>query len=911
MTRQPRTRQPVVPGELDLEPIRTLLQTALEVEHAVIPPYLTAWLSIRSGTNAAAAEVVRTVLLEEMLHLTLVANIMNAVGGQPRLTDAGFVPAYPHRLPHTSARFDVAIEKFSPAAIDTFLKIELPEKKQAPPQADRFATLGQFYNAVEQQLIAVCEAHGETRVFCGRRERQVTPAMYYGSGKLVEVFNLATACQALDEIVEQGEGCRGGIFDADPAIDGSEGREPAHYYRFMEIRRGRRYRKGDRPDAPSGAPLPVDFTAVYPMRANTRLGDYSPGSPIRGALQAFADTYGELLASLEDAFNGNPSRVAQAVHVMFTLKYQAQALLRTPSGRKDGETVGLTFEQTGSRSKRKLSAPKATAAAPADHTSTGAAADPYPDVDRAIVAHAHEFKKPGVLTVRPGYKTIDGRVTPQPAVVVTMRHKPDTAVSPIPPLVGGYPTDVRQASALKVKRVTDPKTFAKESGPHHGVVEHPYERDAQTGQPLAPMPRHPALQKKIKVPYTAPKGVSLGPVKGQMSIVCHASPDAGFMQLKSFLSNVKSQLTVGMYDFGSQPILEAFLKGLGKTQKVSFVLDRPFSENPSANQSDDQTHAAIAKALGKRLTFSWAAEAADQMVDGWVFPTAYHIKVAVRDHQTFWLSSGNWNPSNQPAIDPFDKSMTAAQREQMLRIVQRSDRDWHVIITHAGLAKTFEAYLLHDQQVASKLQAKVTPKPQTAPQQAQAAAEANWTPTFKPLTIEGNILVHPLLTPDPGDGNYVKAMLELIQSARKTLYIQTQYIELPSRPETVPGVKALIDAVQARIKAGLDVRIIVSEWETAAHADYLEVLQHDGFDISKMRIQTGVHNKGFLVDSKVVAVGSQNWSSEGVLQNRDATVIIHDARAAKYFEGIFLHDWTTLAKPATAPAVHAAPAHVG
>ena len=116
--------------------------------------------------------------------------------------------------------------------------------------------------------------------------------------------------------------------------------------------------------------------------------------------------------------------------------------------------------------------------------------------------------------------------------------------------------------------------------------------------------------------------------------------------------------------------------------------------------------------------------------------------------------------------------------------------------------------------------------------------------------------------------------------------------------------------MQAQIAKGLDVRVIVSQWETESdeHHDYLERLQHAGFDVSKVRIQTGVHNKGFIVDSRVVAVGSQNWSSEGVLKNRDATVIIYDARAAQYFEQIFLHDWERLAKPAHVAAAAAAAA---
>jgi hypothetical protein len=44
--------------------------------------------------------------------------------------------------------------------------------------------------------------------------------------------------------------------------------------------------------------------------------------------------------------------------------------------------------------------------------------------------------------------------------------------------------------------------------------------------------------------------------------------------------------------------------------------------------------------------------------------------------------------------------------------------------------------------------------------------------------------------------------------------------------------------------------------------------------------------QGGIVHSSVVVVGSQNWSAQGVAQNRDASVIIHSAEAAKYWEQI-------------------------
>jgi len=86
----------------------------------------------------------------------------------------------------------------------------------------------------------------------------------------------------------------------------------------------------------------------------------------------------------------------------------------------------------------------------------------------------------------------------------------------------------------------------------------------------------------------------------------------------------------------------------------------------------------------------------------------------------------------------------------------------------------------------------------------------------------------------------------------------------------------------------------MSQFEVQGGA--LEQLKAFGFDMAQIRIQQNVHNKGIVVDSKVVAVGSHNWSDEGTQTNRDATLIIHHPGAAQYFEKIFMHDWTTMAK---------------
>ena len=64
-----------------LEDLRQHLQWAIELEHTTLPPYLCALYSIKPGTNSEAVDVIASVFIEEMLHMTLAANVLNAVGG--------------------------------------------------------------------------------------------------------------------------------------------------------------------------------------------------------------------------------------------------------------------------------------------------------------------------------------------------------------------------------------------------------------------------------------------------------------------------------------------------------------------------------------------------------------------------------------------------------------------------------------------------------------------------------------------------------------------------------------------------------------------------------------------------------------------------------------------------------------
>lgn len=126
-----------------LEDLRAHLQWAIEIEHCIIPPYLCALYSIKAGQNREASETIASVFMEEMLHMTLAANIMNAVGGRPVLDRPDFIPAYPQYLPHSARGFLIPLARFSKATIETFMKIENPGLG-ASAETDAYHSQGQF-----------------------------------------------------------------------------------------------------------------------------------------------------------------------------------------------------------------------------------------------------------------------------------------------------------------------------------------------------------------------------------------------------------------------------------------------------------------------------------------------------------------------------------------------------------------------------------------------------------------------------------------------------------------------------------------------------------------------------------------------------------------------------------------------
>jgi hypothetical protein len=331
----------------------------MQLEHATIPPYLVALYSIHHGTNADAVNVLRVVAVEEMLHLTLAANILNAVGGTPCLTDPGFVPSYPAYVPDGETDFLVDLQPFSKEAVRTFMKIERPV--EAPSEDERivrrhrpggrglaanpagegmhYFSIGEFYMEIVHGLKFLHTKEGDA-LFSGDPSRQVEAEHYYSAGnRLFAVTDINSAVAAAKVIIGHGEGFGGTIYD--------RAHELAHFYRFEELLRGRHYQAGDKPHTPTGPVFGVQWDAVYPIKKNAQLSDYPESSELHAAAAAFNSSYADFLGQLTTAYNGQPQLLLKAIPQMFALRNKMVQLIHHPIPGMDGVNAGPTFEITG------------------------------------------------------------------------------------------------------------------------------------------------------------------------------------------------------------------------------------------------------------------------------------------------------------------------------------------------------------------------------------------------------------------------------------------------------------------------------------------------------------------------------------------------------------------------------------
>jgi CDGSH-type Zn-finger protein/uncharacterized Fe-S cluster protein YjdI len=213
--------------------INTLAEAA-ELEHSLLCCYLYALFSMKNSVNEGISQdelesvtkwkkIIRGIALEEMTHLTLVSNLMSAIGGSPHFMRLNFPsPAGPY-----PADLVVKLAPFDLETIKHFVYLERPSDikvndgsdfyqakyfREAPsgrlmPYGGDYETVGELYRTIRESLAKLSGELAEEKLFCGSASLQIGPVDSPLPG-LIVINNLETAQTALDTIVNQGEGAK-------------------------------------------------------------------------------------------------------------------------------------------------------------------------------------------------------------------------------------------------------------------------------------------------------------------------------------------------------------------------------------------------------------------------------------------------------------------------------------------------------------------------------------------------------------------------------------------------------------------------------------------------------------------------------------------------------------------------------
>lgn len=326
------------------EAVLKALQKAIQLEHSTIPLYLYTLYSLDPAKNGDIARIIKSVVIEEMLHMTLACNVLNALGGSPLIDHPDFIPKYPGHLPGSvQSGLIVHLAPFSLEQVNAFMTVEEPESPLHFPERAALATpppsetIGEYYHTIKRQIVSLGNG-----IFNGDPRKQVGPDSIAGA---LVVTDVESAQTAVDTIVEEGEGTK------ESPMEAATGTVVAHYYRFAEIHHGKRLIKNPDagPDTPpdrryafGGPVIPFDQDGVYRVPTDPKAAIYPVGGAARQVCDTFNYTYTSLLKTLHGVFNGSPEQFGAAIGLMMSLKQQARDMMS--GANPASEFVGPSFQ---------------------------------------------------------------------------------------------------------------------------------------------------------------------------------------------------------------------------------------------------------------------------------------------------------------------------------------------------------------------------------------------------------------------------------------------------------------------------------------------------------------------------------------------------------------------------------------
>lgn len=324
----------VAPEKRDLAWIKSALQIAIALEHATMPPYIAATYSLKVQ-NFTAYNLLRSIAMEEMVHMASACNILAALGGTPQIKNLN--PAYAsYGLPgNAEPDLFVCLAPLSTRQLSNFMRLEAPLSLIDPKFAsETYPSISTFYNAIRAAIVDNAD-DVRRAVKAGGTSNQVGDNI--GFSAIVPSStsdDLDQILEAIDSIRDQGEGLTNSALHAGTKSEGEE----SHYARFGQLYFGHQL-SDEKKGEPTRETLEEFFRGYeipFPEVVNTlavpgdgydKLLSVDPNrAAVEKDLAAFDQAYSDMMAALDSAWNGDPTKWWPTIGLSVTLMAKLRVL---------------------------------------------------------------------------------------------------------------------------------------------------------------------------------------------------------------------------------------------------------------------------------------------------------------------------------------------------------------------------------------------------------------------------------------------------------------------------------------------------------------------------------------------------------------------------------------------------------
>tara|TARA_B100000902_G_scaffold26951_1_gene32468 strand:- start:6474 stop:9572 length:3099 start_codon:yes stop_codon:yes gene_type:complete len=362
-----------------------------------------------------------------------------------------------------------------------------------------------------------------------------------------------------------------------------------------------------------------------------------------------------------------------------------------------------------------------------------------------------------------------------------------------------------------------------------------------------------------------------------MQATASFSPETGLEDLLGWIGDADNSLHIHVYEFLHPDLTHALISAIGRGVEVTLLLEEGILDGQSTVE-DQRGHAKAVNDAGG--TVLW-------MIDPTVISSPYayiHSKVAVKDSDSVWISSGNWKESSLPTVD------------------ESGNREWSLFLDSEQMAALILDRMefdenpnhLHIEAHSSRLD---PPPGWTLP------GISNTLPNVSPNPDTSQPFEARLITcPD----DCVSGVLSEIEGAEDRIRLSVQYLDLDwywGFGEENPILNALHEAAIR----GVTIELILNAFYADLDGDIRDTVHHfntewnatQGLDVNARLMASSseiwkLHNKGMIIDDETVLVGSMNWGSNSMLRNREMGIISKSTELASVYSAKFNEDWNRL-----------------